>query len=70
MITLVAARINKGYTQAQVAEKLGVCRATLSAYESGNAFPSVPTIKRIEKLYGVEFKDIDFKERKDKNDRA
>ena len=34
-ITLTAARTNAGYTQAEMAEKLGVSRASLHAWETG-----------------------------------
>lgn len=36
-ITLEAARVNAGYTQGKMAEKLGVSRATVNAWENGRA---------------------------------
>ena len=34
-ITLAGARVSAGYTQAELAEKLGISRATVNAWESG-----------------------------------
>lgn len=59
-ITLKAARINKGLTQKESAKELGISESTLSLYERGICFPDVPVIKKMEKLYGVEYKDIVF----------
>lgn len=36
-ITLEAARVNAGYTQAELAEKMGVSRATVISWESGKS---------------------------------
>lgn len=36
-ITLSAARVNAGYTQGELAEKMGVSRATVNAWELGRA---------------------------------
>ena len=59
-MTLKAARVNKGLTQAQAADKLGVSIDTIRKYEAGVTFPNVKTIKMIEKLYGIGYNDIDF----------
>lgn len=59
-ITLKAARVNAGLTQAQAAKKLGFNIYTLQNYESGKTFPDVPAIKKIENLYGVKFEEINF----------
>lgn len=59
-ITLKAARVNSGLTQAEAAQNLGITRITLSAWENGKGFPDVPAIKRIEALYGVEYADLIF----------
>lgn len=60
MMTLKAARINKGLTQAEAAKLIGVSKATLSNYERGLSFPDVPTIKNIESTYGTSYSDINF----------
>ena len=59
-ITLKAARVNKGLTQAQAAEMLGIAVTTLVRYEAGKTFPDVEMIRKIEKLYGTSYNDIDF----------
>ena len=59
-ITLKAARVNKGLTQMEAAELIGISKDTLSNYERAKSFPDVPTIKRIEEAYSVEYNDIIF----------
>ena len=44
---LKAARLRKGLSQKDVAEKIGVAKSTYSLYESGNREPNVETIKKI-----------------------
>ncbi|MDD3404489.1 MAG: helix-turn-helix transcriptional regulator [Hespellia sp.] len=43
---LKEARINAGFTQEQLSEKLGIAKSTLSGYESGNREPTVATIAK------------------------
>lgn len=59
-MTLRSARVNKNLTQKQAAILIGVGVETLANYEKGKTFPDVPTIQRIEKVYGVEYKDLNF----------
>lgn len=59
-MTLKSARVNKKLTQQKAAKLLGIRVETLSNYENGRTFPDVPTIKKMEALYSVEYKDIDF----------
>ena len=59
-LTLRAARVNKGYTQRQAAELLGITKYTLSNYERGKSYPDVPIIKKIEELYQVKYESIIF----------
>lgn len=59
-ITLKAARVNKMMQQKEAATALGVAVDTLSNWENGKTFPSVPQIKKIEELYGVSYSDIIF----------
>lgn len=59
-MTLKAARINMGFTQAQAAEKIGVTVDTLSNYERGKSYPDVPIIKRIEEVYETSYSDLIF----------
>lgn len=59
-ITLKSARVNKGYTQKQAADLIGITEDTLSNYERGKSFPDVPIIKRIEDVYGVPYANLIF----------
>lgn len=59
-MTIKAARVNKGYSQAQAAEKIGVSKETLSNYERGKSYPDVPILKKIEEVYGVPYSHLIF----------
>lgn len=59
-VTLKAARINAGLTQNEAALKLNVSKDSVSNWERGKTYPDIPVLKRIEKLYGVDYKDIIF----------
>lgn len=59
-LTLKAARINAGLTQSEAAEKLGISKTSLHNYERGKSVPNIRVIKRIEDVYGVEYKDLFF----------
>ena len=57
-ITLKAARVNKGYTQNQVADKMNVDPSTVGKWESGRSALSVPQFYRLCNLYGIATDDI------------
>ena len=59
-MTIKAARINKGYSQAQAAEKIGISKETLSNYERGKSYPDVPILKKIEEVYEVPYNQLIF----------
>lgn len=59
-MTLKALRINKGYDQKTASMLLGIAPETLSSWELGKTFPTVPQISAIEDLYGVTYADINF----------
>lgn len=59
-ITLKALRVNLGLDQRTAAKEIGVTPETLSNWERGKSFPSVPQITKIENLYGVTYADINF----------
>lgn len=59
-ITLKAARVNANLTQAEAAKALKISLASIKNYEAGRRFPNVRVIKRMEDVYGVEYKDIIF----------
>lgn len=51
---LKEARIAAGYTQEQVAEKIGIAKSTLAGYEIGSREPSIPTVEKIMKVLSVD----------------
>ena len=59
-MTLKAARINVNLTQAEAAKRIGISKESLASYERAKTFPDVPIIKKIEEVYGVEYKEINF----------
>ena len=59
-ITLKAARVNKGFSQIDAANALGVSVVTLRSWEKGITFPNVEQIKKLEDVYSVGYKDIIF----------
>lgn len=59
-MTLAAARINKGYTQAIAAEKLEVSVSTLKNWEKGSHFPRQPQIKKLCDVYELVYDDLIF----------
>lgn len=59
-ITLKAARVNAGLSQAEAAEKLGVTPAMVSNWERRISYPTVPNIKKIEAVYGIKYADLIF----------
>ena len=59
-LTLKAARVNSGLTQQDAAREIGISECTLSNYERGRSFPDVPTIKKIEEVYGVSYSELIF----------
>lgn len=59
-MTLKSARVNKGLTQVQAAELIGVTTDTLSNYERGKSYPDVPIIKRIEEVYETSYSELIF----------
>ena len=45
-------RAEKGWSQAELAERLNVARQSVNAIENGNAEPSLPLGMRIARLFG------------------
>ncbi len=58
--TLKAIRVNKNLTQEEASKGIGVSIETLANYEKGITYPDIPTLKNIEKFYGVNYNDIIF----------
>lgn len=51
-------RRRAGFTQAQVAEKLGIAPETMSRLERGQQWTDFETFSALAKLYGVEWADL------------
>ena len=52
--TLKLLRVNKGFNQDELGEKIGVSHTTISAWEQGKAKPSAKNIYKLAKIYAVE----------------
>ena len=59
-ISLKSARVNAGYTQKEVATKLGISNKTLNGWENFMSYPTVDKVDALCKLYGVQYNDIIF----------
>lgn len=59
-LTLAAARVNKGYTQAIAAKALGINVNTLKNWENGTTYPKQPQIEKICEVYGVTYDELFF----------
>ena len=51
-------RAEKGWSQAELAEKLGVARQSINAIETGRFDPSLPLAFRIGRLFGLKVEEI------------
>ena len=59
-MTLRAIRINNGWTQDEMAQKIGVSVDTLRNYELCKTYPDVPIINKIIEVTGIEYNNIIF----------
>lgn len=59
-ITLKAARVNAGFTRAQVAEQVGKSESTIKNWELGKHYPTQPDIEKLCELYGVSYDYLRF----------
>ncbi len=51
-------RAERGWSQAELAEKLGVARQSINAVETGKFDPSLPLAFRIGRLFGMRVEEI------------
>lgn len=65
LITYAAARINKGLTQIQAAEMLGINVKTLCNYENGITVPNWETHRKMSELYAIPEQMLCPQQRKD-----
>lgn len=61
-------RKEKGLTQMQLAQKLGVSNATISKWETAKGFPDISLIEPLAETLGISVSEILTGERFDKND--
>ena len=55
---LISLRKLHGYSQDELAEKIGVTRQTLSKYETGESLPDIERCKRLADIFGVSLDDL------------
>lgn len=55
---LLALRKHQGFTQEQVAEKIGVSRQAVAKWESGDTTPDITNCAALASLYGVSLDDL------------
>lgn len=60
MKSLKKAREDAGFTIIEASEKLGINKSTLCNYEKGRSYPDIRILKKIEKLYNIDYQDIFF----------
>ncbi|MES2473626.1 MAG: helix-turn-helix transcriptional regulator [Pseudomonadota bacterium] len=51
-------RAERDWSQAELAERIGIARQSLNAIENGKADPSLPLGMRIAKVFGVRVEDV------------
>ena len=52
-ITLAAARVNAGLTQAEIAKKMHVSNKTITNWEKGKVLPSFANVELLCRIYGI-----------------
>jgi len=66
--TLKVQRARRDWTQADVAERLGVSRQTVNALETSKYDPSLPLAFKIARLFGVSIEDVFTPDTEDRTD--
>ena len=59
-ISVAAARVNAGMTQAEVAKALKISKNTYCNYENGVTAPTIFMAEEIAELFGMTLDQIDF----------
>lgn len=59
-MSLKTARELKGLRQAEAAKMIGISTDTLGNYERGKSYPDIPTLRMIEKVYGIPYNRLIF----------
>ena len=63
---LISLRKLHGFSQDELAEKIGVTRQTLSKYETGESLPDIERCKRLADIFGVSMDDLVNYEKNDR----
>lgn len=58
--SLKSIREIRGFSQSEAAKMIGVSVETLSNYERGKTYPDIPTLRKIEEVYNVNYNQIIF----------
>ena len=58
MLNMKIARLRKGITQSELAEKIGINSIMISRYEVGTATPKIDVIKKIAEVLGVTIDEL------------
>lgn len=56
--TIASLRSERAWTQADVAQRVGVSRQTINAIETGKFDPSLPVAFRLARLFGLRIDEI------------
>lgn len=56
------ARIQKGYSQNDIAEKLNISRQAVSRWENGHAYPDIDNLALLSEIYGISVDELLGKE--------
>ncbi len=59
-ITLRALRVNKDWSLEEASIKIGVSKDTLSNWERGETYPTIPQLERILDVYSIKYESINF----------
>ncbi len=60
-IHLRAARVNAGFTQSEVADKLKISKSTIISYEKYKSTPDIEMAQKLAELYGMTVDNIIWK---------
>lgn len=52
------ARINSGFTQEKIAEKINVSRQTISNWETEKSYPDIISVIKLSELYSISLDDL------------
>lgn len=58
-------RLKSGYTQQELADKVGITKAAISKYEKGQRQPRLEMLKKIAEVFGVNWTDLVSEEQRE-----